>query len=404
MLLFLSFSFMLPMPEWARHRICVVIERDYFFNKYNIDKDEFSSAGLDWNDLSAIIGDYDSIKPGLEAVGRYVVDALLKCAKVHSIKYRLKEDEHLLEKIIRKTIADPARTIRCENYREQITDLVGIRALHLFKEDWMAVHEYIQSTWELSERPIAYVRAGDSDKIIEYYRHNDCDVREHRFGYRSVHYLIESKPEREKYIIEIQARTVFEEGWGEIDHVISYPYQQENELLVRLSSVLNRLAANADELGSYMRYLKNKTDLMEREYRDTIEEKNRLISNLQKKIDSLEIDSRQKEEITTGLAELGRNRSSEVEFEEKYPWLENFMESALFKGITERVKKIVNSDDFKDLELSDADVELLANAQKDLVRLIDSPEEVEKILQNHPLKKTLLRLEDGESSGDKDKE
>ncbi len=376
-----------------------MIEREYFLKKYNICADEFAAAGIDWNDLSAITADYHSIKPGLEAVGRYVVDALLKCSKVHSIKYRLKEDEHLLEKIIRKTLADPERKIRPDNYRAEITDLVGIRALHLFKEDWMAVHEYIQTTWELSERPIAYVRAGDSDKIVAYYRQNDCEVREHRFGYRSVHYLIESKPEREKYIIEIQARTVFEEGWGEIDHVISYPYQQENELLVRLSSVLNRLAANADELGSYMRYLKNKTDLMEREYRDTIEEKNRLIGNLQKKIDSLEIDSRQKEEISTGLAELGRNRSSEVEFEEKYPWLENFMESALFKGITDRVKKIVNSDDFKDLELSDADIELLANAQKDLVRLIDSPEEVEKILQKHPLRKTLLQLEDSESGG-----
>jgi hypothetical protein len=270
--------------------------------------------------------------------------------------------------------------------------LVGIRALHLFKEDWSAVHNYIRSTWDLAEKPIAYVRAGDSEKILEYYRQNDCTVREHGHGYRSVHYLIESRPDRETYTIEIQARTVFEEGWGEIDHVISYPYDQENELLVRLSSILNRLAANADELGSYMRYLKAKTDRTEQEYTRTIAEKNRLIADLKEKVSRLEIDAGQKQEITSTLARLGDSRRDQARIEEEYPWLEHFMESNLFKGITDRVNRIVSSPEFEDLEVSESDVELLMNAQRDLIRLIDNPKEVERVLRRHPLRDKLLQI------------
>jgi len=287
--------------------------------------------------------------------------------------------------------------ITAENYRNEITDLIGIRALHLFKEDWLSVHDYIKDTWELSESPVAYVRSGDSEKIIEYYRQNGCEVREHRFGYRSVHYLISSSPDRERYVIEIQARTVFEEAWGEIDHVMSYPYTQDNELLVRLSSILNRLAANADELGSYMRYLKARTDLMQTEYAQTIGKKNQLISDLQKKIDRLEIDASQKEAITSDLVALGENRSDAARFEEQYPWLEHLMESDLFRGISERIERVMQSHEFDDFTLSDGDLEMLSNAQRELVKMLDNPEDVRKVLANAPLQRRLQMLEDRSS-------
>jgi len=373
------------------------MDKERLSRTYGITDERLASAGLSWDDLSEIERSYATIQGGLESVGSYVVDALLKCPKVHSIKYRLKESDHLLEKIVRKRNDDETRVITAKNYRNEITDLIGIRALHLFKEDWLSVHDYIKETWELSESPVAYVRSGDSEKIIEYYRQNGCEVREHRFGYRSVHYLISSSPDRERYVIEIQARTVFEEAWGEIDHVMSYPYTQDNELLVRLSSILNRLAANADELGSYMRYLKARTDLMQTEYAQTIGKKNQLISDLQKKIDRLEIDASQKEAITSDLVALGENRSDAARFEEQYPWLEHLMESDLFRGISERIERVMQSHEFDDFTLSDGDLEMLSNAQRELVKMLDNPEDVRKVLANAPLQRRLQMLEDRSS-------
>jgi len=374
------------------------MDREAFFKRYSISEADFAECDIEWSVIERTVEAYAKIVPALESVGRYVVDALLKCSKVHSIKYRLKEPEHLAEKIIRKCRADSDRRITDENFREQITDLVGIRALHLFKEDWISVHNYICTTWSLAEKPVAYVRAGDSEDVIQYYRDNNCEIKEHRFGYRSVHYLIESRPDREKYIVEIQARTVFEEAWGEIDHVISYPYHTENELLVRLSMILNRLAANADELGSYMRYLKTRTDFTESEYRQRIREKNDIIEDLRNRIDALQIDHEQKRALTSSLNELRTNRSHEAEFAERFPWLENFMESNLFKDITDRISTIVNSDEFRGIELSDTDIQLLSNAQHDLMRLVDSPEMMAEVMKQRPILETLKRIESGDGS------
>ena len=49
----------------------------------------------------------------------------------------------------------------------------------------------------------------------------------------------------------MQGRTLFEEGWSEIDHDIVYPYFQDDEMLKDFSTLLNRLSGMADEMSSY---------------------------------------------------------------------------------------------------------------------------------------------------------
>ncbi len=360
------------LPLWLE-----AMQKHDFLSRYNLTEESLASLDLTWEGLTAMDDAYSAIKPELESVGRYVVDALLKCRDVHSITFRLKDNEHLLEKVVRKRRQDPDRLIDVKTFRNEVTDLVGIRALHLFKEDWLPVHEYIRDTWRLMEKPLAYVRAGDSDTIIDYYRENDCEVREHPFGYRSVHYGIESCPNLHCYQVEIQVRTVFEEAWGEIDHVVRYPYDTENDLLVRLSSILNRLSANADELGSYMRYLKRKTDLTEKRYADTLRERNETVTSLQEKIDRLEVDTATKAELSTGLTEITRDRSEELTLREEFPALGRFFESDLFQGIAERVESIISSPEFSTIDLSGADMAMLSRAKTDLVRLLKNPRFVE---------------------------
>ena len=108
-----------------------------------------------------------------------------------------------------------------------------------FDED--ADHYYI------AERPKVYKRAGDS-------RIYDDQLIEIRSGgiYRSLHYIIKYKG----HYVEIQGRTLFEEGWSEIDHDIVYPYFKDDIMLNDFSTLLNRLSGMADEMSSYFRRMK----------------------------------------------------------------------------------------------------------------------------------------------------
>ena len=53
-----------------------------------------------------------------------------------------------------------------------------------------------------------------------------------------------------------KSRTLFEEGWSEIDHDIVYPYYKDDEMLTEFSGLLNRLSGMADEMSSYFRKMK----------------------------------------------------------------------------------------------------------------------------------------------------
>ena len=60
--------------------------------------------------------------------------------------------------------------------------------------------------------------------------------------------------------MEIQGRTLFEAGWGEVDHDIVYKEAQDDEMLQDYSKLLNRLSGLADEMSSYFRRLKQERE------------------------------------------------------------------------------------------------------------------------------------------------
>lgn len=53
-------------------------------------------------------------------------------------------------------------------------------------------------------------------------------------------------------ISEIQVRTLFEEGWSEIDHRVRYPNFSDNPLLAYFLNIFNRMSGSADEMGSFL--------------------------------------------------------------------------------------------------------------------------------------------------------
>ena len=103
----------------------------------------------------------------------------------------------------------------------------------------------------IAEKPKVYKRAGDS----RIYNSELLEIISDGI-YRSIHYIIKYKG----YYIEIQGRTLFEEGWAEIDHDIVYPFYQDDEELKDYSKLLNRLAGTADEMSSYFYRMKKERE------------------------------------------------------------------------------------------------------------------------------------------------
>lgn len=258
-----------------------------FLAIFNISEKDFESTNLKWEDLQFIKKDYKKIKKELNLIARYIEEKLHALDIVHSVRYRIKDSGHLLAKIIRKKIEDPKREITIHNYKSSITDLIGIRAIHLFKEDWVFIHKFIKDNWDLHEQPVAYIREGDTGPCVEEYEKYKCNIELHPHGYRSVHYLIQSRPGRDPYIAEIQVRTIFEEGWSEIDHTIKYPNNIADPLLNKFLDTFNVLAGNSDQMGSFVRRLKD--DLLKgtekiEEYEKLTEKNTEIINDLRKRI------------------------------------------------------------------------------------------------------------------------
>lgn len=260
-----------------------------FLNEFGISRSDFDKTGIIWDELLEIRKDYEKYIPELTPPANYLIDTFHQVKIIHSVRFRIKSSSHLLEKIIRKRLEEPNRIIDIKNYKDEVTDLIGLRALHLFKEDWLLIHRFITNTWDLKEAPIAYYRNGDSLDYIDGFKSNGCIVKEHPFGYRSVHYLVKTSPNKTTYVTEVQVRTIFEEGWSEIDHIIRYPYDKNSKLLNQFLVIFNRLSGSADEMGSYVQYLKYELDKREKEFSEAVSKKVQIIEDLKSKIKDLEL-------------------------------------------------------------------------------------------------------------------
>lgn len=236
-----------------------MLDKVKFFKEFSIEEEYFKSTGLNWENLVEIYDNYNLLVPELEKLADKFIFKLIDKENVHSVRRRVKKPAHLIEKIIRKGKKYVDRDISIKNYKEIVTDLIGVRILHLFKDEWTAIHNEIIDSWKIVEIPQVNVRPGDynMETLKKYTSKLNCEVIVREHGYRSVHYLIETETElNEKIFIEMQVRTVFEEAWSEIDHLIRYPYDLDNPVLSEYLSVFNRIVGSADEMGTFIKNLK----------------------------------------------------------------------------------------------------------------------------------------------------
>jgi putative GTP pyrophosphokinase len=142
---------------------------------------------------------------------------------VHSVKSRLKDSGHLKDKIVRKQAdGDP---ITAENLFARVTDLAGVRVLHLYQEQSRAIHAAIldkvenERDWVFNEPPRAYTWDPEAQG---FFAGMGLEVQVKDSLYTSVHYLVRPRADS-PHCCEIQVRTLFEEIWGEVDHTLNYP-------------------------------------------------------------------------------------------------------------------------------------------------------------------------------------
>ena len=172
---------------------------------------------------------------------------------VHSIKWRLKDPDHLRDKLIRKVIDYKKEgkefDITNENLFERINDLAGLRILHLHTEQLEKIDVELRDT--LEEQRIA-IREGPTaktwdDESRSYFGAIGIDCEQSKTMYTSVHYVVDSTS-RQTVTLEIQVRTLAEELWGEVDHILNYPHASESIACREQIKVLARVTSSCSRL------------------------------------------------------------------------------------------------------------------------------------------------------------
>lgn len=207
--------------------------------------------------LDSLIATYQNQRPQLELFHDQLMPALAISSSlgphIHSMRSRLKDTDHLRDKLIRKIgeAREKGRPfgVTPTNLLRGITDLVGVRILHLYTRQIRQIDEalrdvFTESKFELLEGPFA--RTWD-DESREFFKECGITTRKSPSMYTSVHYVIGSAS-RTRMTAEIQVRTLMEEVWGEVDHMMNYPYQSESLPCREQLKVLARVTSGATRL------------------------------------------------------------------------------------------------------------------------------------------------------------
>lgn len=176
---------------------------------------------------------------------------------VHSVRHRLKDIDHLLEKVERKNTEDAALDaplrkgpITADNLFTRITDIAGVRVLHLHTSQFEHIHRALitkvnEGEFTLFEEPKAYTWDPESGTYFQ----SLGLLRELKESYyTSIHYVLRPNS-RTQATCEIQVRTLLEEVWGEVDHAMNYPTPTSDAYCKEQIRVLARLVGAGTHLA-----------------------------------------------------------------------------------------------------------------------------------------------------------
>lgn len=300
-----------------------------FLEKSNISEETWVKAKVDFSLLQEIGEDHKNNIDRLKKTAELYASLIQNYAAVHSVRWRVKDPVHVMEKIVRKKSEGIAKynDISTENYYEKITDLVGVRAIHLFKDECFDIDTHLRSIGDPIETPIAYMRSGD-EYFTKDFQDRGFEIKIHPAGYRSIHYVFSTKPLLRTVLSEIQVRTIFEEGWSEIDHQIRYPNFSDNTLINYFLTIFNRMAGSADEMGSFVKGLITEIETYESKIIASGTENNKNAVEISKLFAALESSQEQNQQSKDTIKKL----KEEVENLRKNPY-DIFSENSLKKSM-----------------------------------------------------------------------
>lgn len=271
--------------EWSKYWSDFVTK-----NKLNDKIQEMNEIDMDKNGVyqiedicHKIFNDYVVYKNELEVIRQKLLEKIEVFPCVHLQTSRVKELDSLLEKVIKKRHShlldkfNKYSTITGDNYKDVLTDLIGIRLIISCKGNWINLHQKIIEEFPyvedkkmyckykliphaaigkniLAEIPKVYYAFGDDISMYE-----DADVETHmkENGYRSTHYIVSFMG----VYIEIQTRTIYDEAWSDCNH--NYVYKKDGHssyaALKEMSEILNLLTNTASALGETMRNVYEET-------------------------------------------------------------------------------------------------------------------------------------------------
>ncbi len=165
--------------------------------------ESLKAAKIDKDVLIEIYRDYIKNQEILKQQAEYFANILHLGEEINSVKRRLKDPLHLLTKIVRKrrkAIEDeedsPYLDISVDNYKSIVNDLVGIRAIYLFKENWASVNKFILDHFSVCKDEKITINHAIDDDLSFYLEsgsmNNDYnyELEERVSRYRSTHYII----------------------------------------------------------------------------------------------------------------------------------------------------------------------------------------------------------------------
>lgn len=165
---------------------------------------------------------------------------------------RIKRPEKVVDKILRKPDEFPDG-LSPESYR-RMHDTIGVRVVVYFSSQLPFVDRELRNSEprfvEISEKdpPEAYL----SKDLIRRLGLTHLSRKEKESGYASIHYTVRlaksSVPKEDRPFFEIQIRTLAQELWSELEHVLAYRAGgQTNFSAVRRLEILSRELNAIDE-------------------------------------------------------------------------------------------------------------------------------------------------------------
>lgn len=192
---------------------------------------ESAELAKTWDERPWIIRSFLDLRPRYEQLcneAAYILEKRLKDQNVEysAATYRAKTLPSFVEKLARKHYADPLN---------EVTDLAGVRIVHLYKSDLPAIEEMVEADFEIVQK-VDKLEAQEPD----------------RFGYGALHYLVRlgRRSSGARYddlkglICEIQIRTVLQDAWAILNHHLSY--KQESDVPKHLRREIYSLSGSLE--------------------------------------------------------------------------------------------------------------------------------------------------------------